>query len=210
MPIKPKFKLPRGHTKMFYAVGAISLQWNKADFLLEMLIRYYLMPISDHISTLFESWGNDTKTQALRGIIPIEERDPAWREYGLHLLKYYIICKDNRNFVVHGFVHEMRDQSYVIERMTRKVDSRVRFRVPLKVLHKLEREIIVLCAHLDFLALHNGPSSRLLMSNQPLPEKPALPRSLDQILRPIRGKPQNRQRSSPASRRSAAKARQKK
>jgi hypothetical protein len=109
-----KVVLNRKHPKIFYRVGAISLQWNTAEYWIELIICRYLWEVSHHVPTLLETWGNDTRAQILRGMVQTSEEPPEWREYYLELLTNFSICKANRNFVVHGLVRDMHDNHYVI------------------------------------------------------------------------------------------------
>ena len=154
------------------------MQWNVAEFWFERLFHYYFFDVSDYLPTLLETWGNDTRAQVLRGVITHAEKDPKWQEYGLHLLKCFSVCKENRNLIVHGLIKRITDNYLIVERATRRLSSRASYKITLKTLKQTEWEILMLCSHLRFFESNTSGALPNLEMRAPLPDRLPLPRKL--------------------------------
>jgi hypothetical protein len=172
----PKRFLNKKYPRIFYRIGAISLQWNTADYYLEQLIKAYMMFEDEWADIFLDTWGNETRGTVLNKMIPASETDPAFIEYALHISKFFAICRENRNFVVHGVVRQINKDGFIIERFTRRQESRADFLITMDILEEIESEIIVLCGHLRFLIHNNSKWIAVAGKRAPLPEKPPLPR----------------------------------
>jgi hypothetical protein len=173
--------LNRKYPKIFYRIGAISLQWNTADYYLEQLLKAYMMFEDEWADIFLDTWGNETRGTVLNQIIVASE----FRDYALHISKFFAICRENRNFLVHGIVRKMDKESFIIERFSRKQDSRSDFLITLPILESVERDIISLCAHLRFLIHNNVKWIAATGKRAPLPDKLPLPDRLTQTQKPI-------------------------
>jgi hypothetical protein len=184
MPRTPKL-LNKKYPKIFYRIGAISLQWNTADYYLEQLLKSYMMFEDEWADIFLDTWGNEARGTVLNRIIKVSEPDPAFQDYALHITKVFEICRENRNFVVHGIVRKIEKDSFIIERFSRRQQSRSDFLITLPILERVESSIILLCAHLRFLMHNNAKVSDLLGKRSPLPDKPPLPDRLTNTQKPI-------------------------
>lgn len=163
------------HPEIFYRVGAISLQWNKVNFYLELLLQ-----------SLLNSADNDLILQAVgdreRGLLTaklLERHEPAdWQGFILHMAKFADICRANRNLILHGLVRDIGDDYLNIERLTKRPLHRKVFKVRLPVLIEVETSMCIASAHLGFILLNSTRDLR----RAALPERPALPRSLEGCL----------------------------
>jgi len=177
--------LNKKHPKIFYRIGAISLQWNTADYYLEQLLKAYMMFEDEWADIFLDTWGNETRGTVLNKIIEASEDNPAFKDYALYISKFFAICRENRNFVVHGIVRKMEKESFIIERFSRRQETRSDFLVTLDMLERIEHDIIVLCGHLQFLIRNNAKLTDLMGRREPLPDKPPLPSRLTQTQTPI-------------------------
>jgi hypothetical protein len=181
----PKRVLNRKYPKIFYRIGAISLQWNTANYYLEQLLKAYMMFEDEWAEIFLDTWGNETRGTVLNRIIEASENDPPFRDYALHVSKFFAVCRENRNFIVHGIVRKMDNESFIIERFSRKQNSRADFLITLPILRSVESDIITLCGHLRFLIHNNVKWIPVTGKRSPLPDRPPLPDKLTQTQKPI-------------------------
>lgn len=185
MDESPDRYLNRKHPQIFYRIGAISLQWNRAEYYLEQLLETYLDLHGNIADIVIDTWGNETRATILKRLIVTIEKDAAFSEYANHITKYFNVCRENRNFVVHGIVRSMNDESFIISRFTRRKESRADYCVTVGVLEEIEAELIKLCAHLSYLIRNNAQLAALSIPRGPLPDIPLLPRKLMETQKPI-------------------------
>lgn len=161
------------------------MQWNRADFYLEYLLRFLLMGAPE-IEFLISTWGNETRATIASKIIQNGETDVGFRDFCMDTLSDFNVCRENRNLIVHGSIEDISDDSFSILRLTKNIEKRLVYRITIEHLEEVERDLIILCSHLDWIIANSHPVRDLMMRSAPtLRERPQRPRNLTKILQPV-------------------------
>jgi len=165
-------------------IGKATLLWNRAEYHFERIIWSYT-DAADRIGELItSSMGNVSKGKLLLRLVEKIETDEKIVDRLQHLVRCYDICRENRNIMIHGIIHDDPASS---ETMLLKGKTFGGFSVYEDAVSQLREAAEQIASIYDFCLAMDNYVWRPYQLNRfgealpplPLPEKPPLPRKLD-------------------------------
>jgi hypothetical protein len=97
-----------GPVKHMHALGVISVQYNKLEELLFGLFRHHLEVAGIHFSVCEKLYGqlenNKRRLETIKLIFSFYDKEDAVKEHIDYFTKYFNICYENRNVLMHSNV----------------------------------------------------------------------------------------------------------
>src|SRR6516164_5492497 len=93
----PLFTELREHV---FGLGLISLRYNVFESSLRFILANYVEPAA--VDLLFEKASNEQRALAIRTLAKRKEDDRQVLDHIDHLLKFFSICAENRNVLMHS------------------------------------------------------------------------------------------------------------
>ncbi|MBB5274265.1 hypothetical protein HNR26_000303 [Rhizobium rosettiformans] len=187
---RDEVNIPGDHAGIYF-IGLLIVGWAKIENLIEATLHAYLAshPVG---YDLVETLGGEAKIDLLISYLLIENRNKRFKQHCVDLRKDFLACRDNRNFLAHGLIHQRSDGGLIVERLTKKSKRRVMQWVTLKQLNDLHLDMAQVLDALRF-AMDNTHSVRKHIKGGsrlgPLPRRISQPRRLSEILPEVRRKP---------------------
>jgi len=161
-----------------HAIGQISLIFNLLEDAFCGLFEL-IFPAGDHYSEhIAAELSNRERVDMLKALVEHSENDPALSALLLDAVRFYDICTDNRNIIMHSMA---RDSSSEVIRLYKKANRSKKtnhYELPISELRAVADEMAAI--YIFFVRLY----SWILRRNDgetmdgALPSKPAQPRSL--------------------------------
>jgi hypothetical protein len=167
-----------------YGLGLISLRYNMFESALKFILSNYVEPAV--VDLLFEKSSNEQRTAAIQYLASLKEKNPQVKDHIDYLLKFFSICVENRNILMHSrqsWNFQPKEGSMALEKRLKAGGKNI-YQLDLRVLKRVANDMVAGVSYLievDEL-IREPPPLRGLLDIGPtrqLPQKPPLPDKLN-------------------------------
>ncbi|MET4387368.1 hypothetical protein ABIB73_003123 [Bradyrhizobium sp. F1.4.3] len=125
-----------------FGLGLISLRYNVFETSLRFILANYVEPLA--VDLLFEKASNEQRALAIRTLAKHKEHDPHVLDHVDHLLKFFSICAENRNVLMHSqdsWTFEAEKGSIGLEKRLKQGGKNI-YQLDLITLKRINNDII--------------------------------------------------------------------
>lgn len=168
-----------------HALGQITLLHNLLEDTIKEIFSFIVPTDQGYAKRLFHSLNNRERIDFLSAIIRENEKDEKVAEAVLTCLRFYDICTDNRNILMHGIYEDLdaATKTLTVHKTASQDPTRqIRFRLPLQELRLVAEHcgftFVFAWKLFTFLYDRKLPKGRAPFEQKALPEIPPQPRKL--------------------------------
>lgn len=178
-----------------HALGVVAANYNHLEFVLQLMLWQFSGLESEVSAKLFSTLNNNrNRLDTLALLINSREKEERVKDLALHFLRGFDICAENRNFLMHGMVHNgTASLDLTLHKAARNDPSKINYlHLTVQAIRKIADEIHDFDSFgfdIAFWTSARLTGGKFITSNggsiEPsLPEKPPLPDKLNLSDRP--------------------------